>query len=221
MNGNGTYTLDYYVSGTDSCKGDSGGGLYSWRDGVPTLMGVVSRYARLILVRIIWMISWFILSGWYPGTSYLGNILVRLIWAISWYVLSGWYPGTSYLGDILLWKISRHVLFGWYPVTAYHDGIQNILTVWYPGTSYPITSQLCYLQVRIFCVISRYVFSGDIQVRLIWGISRYVWVNIQVFLLWLVPRWWYPGWYPCLSDHRSNRHVWCWCYRSTSDTGDI
>jgi hypothetical protein len=41
---NGPYSLDYYISGTDSCKGDSGGGLYTWRDGAPTLMGVVSRY---------------------------------------------------------------------------------------------------------------------------------------------------------------------------------
>jgi hypothetical protein len=40
---NGPYSLDYYISGTDSCKGDSGGGLYTWRDGAPTLMGVVSR----------------------------------------------------------------------------------------------------------------------------------------------------------------------------------
>jgi hypothetical protein len=43
---NGPYSLDYYISGTDSCKGDSGGGLYTWRDGAPTLMGVVSRYSR-------------------------------------------------------------------------------------------------------------------------------------------------------------------------------
>jgi hypothetical protein len=42
---NGPYSLDYYISGTDSCKGDSGGGLYTWRDGAPTLMGVVSRYS--------------------------------------------------------------------------------------------------------------------------------------------------------------------------------
>ena len=37
------YPFDYYVSGTDSCSGDSGGGLYTWKDGVPTLIGVVSR----------------------------------------------------------------------------------------------------------------------------------------------------------------------------------
>jgi len=37
------YPYNYYISGTDSCSGDSGGGLYTWRDGIPTLLGVVSR----------------------------------------------------------------------------------------------------------------------------------------------------------------------------------
>ena len=37
------YPYNYYVSGTDSCSGDSGGGLYAWIKGVPTLLGVVSR----------------------------------------------------------------------------------------------------------------------------------------------------------------------------------
>ena len=37
------YPMDYYISGTDSCTGDSGGGLYSWINNVPTLLGVVSR----------------------------------------------------------------------------------------------------------------------------------------------------------------------------------
>jgi hypothetical protein len=46
---NGPYSLDYYISGTDSCKGDSGGGLYTWRDGAPTLMGVVSRYRPTLM----------------------------------------------------------------------------------------------------------------------------------------------------------------------------
>ena len=37
------YPFPYYISGTDSCSGDSGGGLYAWRDGKPTLLGVVAR----------------------------------------------------------------------------------------------------------------------------------------------------------------------------------
>ena len=37
------YPYDYYIGGTDSCSGDSGGGLYTWINGVPTLLGVVSR----------------------------------------------------------------------------------------------------------------------------------------------------------------------------------
>jgi hypothetical protein len=43
LDANGPYPLDYYISGTDSCNGDSGGPLYTWKDGVPTLIGVVSR----------------------------------------------------------------------------------------------------------------------------------------------------------------------------------
>jgi len=39
----GKYPYDYYIGGTDSCNGDSGGGLYHWKNGVPTLLGVVSR----------------------------------------------------------------------------------------------------------------------------------------------------------------------------------
>jgi len=39
-----TYGYDYYIGGTDSCSGDSGGGLYTWRHGnKPMLIGVVSR----------------------------------------------------------------------------------------------------------------------------------------------------------------------------------
>jgi len=37
------YKLDYYVGGEDTCSGDSGGPLYTWIDGVPTLIGAVSR----------------------------------------------------------------------------------------------------------------------------------------------------------------------------------
>ena len=37
------YPFSYYISGTDSCSGDSGGGLYAWRNGKPTLLGIVSR----------------------------------------------------------------------------------------------------------------------------------------------------------------------------------
>jgi hypothetical protein len=41
---NGTkYPLSYYIGGTDSCSGDSGGGLYTWRHHKPYLIGVVSR----------------------------------------------------------------------------------------------------------------------------------------------------------------------------------
>ena len=41
------YKLDYYLGGEDSCSGDSGGPLYTWIDGVPTLIGAVSRgYGR-------------------------------------------------------------------------------------------------------------------------------------------------------------------------------
>ena len=43
MNKDGKYKLDYYVAGSDSCSGDSGGGLYHWKDGQPRLIGVVSR----------------------------------------------------------------------------------------------------------------------------------------------------------------------------------
>ena len=37
------YPYDYYVSGTDSCNGDSGGGLYTWVNEKPILLGIVSR----------------------------------------------------------------------------------------------------------------------------------------------------------------------------------
>ena len=39
----GNYPYDYYLGGTDTCGGDSGGGLYYWKNGIPTLLGVVSR----------------------------------------------------------------------------------------------------------------------------------------------------------------------------------
>jgi len=37
------YDLDYYISETDQCNGDSGGPLYMWRNGRPYLVGVISR----------------------------------------------------------------------------------------------------------------------------------------------------------------------------------
>jgi len=37
------YKLDYFIGGEDTCSGDSGGPLYTWIDGVPTLIGAVSR----------------------------------------------------------------------------------------------------------------------------------------------------------------------------------
>ena len=43
LNKGGKYNLDYYVAGSDSCSGDSGGGLYHWKGGRPRLIGVVSR----------------------------------------------------------------------------------------------------------------------------------------------------------------------------------
>ena len=39
----GKYPYDYYISTTDTCMGDSGGGVYQWKDGAPTLLGIVSR----------------------------------------------------------------------------------------------------------------------------------------------------------------------------------
>jgi len=43
LNEDGSYKYNYYVSGTDSCNGDSGGALYRWIEGVPTMIAVVSR----------------------------------------------------------------------------------------------------------------------------------------------------------------------------------
>merc|ERR1719309_1376875 len=43
LNKNRKYPYDYYVSSTDTCSGDSGGGVYQWRKGIPTLIGIVSR----------------------------------------------------------------------------------------------------------------------------------------------------------------------------------
>ena len=43
LNKDGKYKLDYYVAGSDSCSGDSGGGLYHWKNGKPRLIGVISR----------------------------------------------------------------------------------------------------------------------------------------------------------------------------------
>ena len=46
MNDKGNYPFDYYVSGSDSCNGDSGGGAYFWKkkgSDQPTLIGIVSR----------------------------------------------------------------------------------------------------------------------------------------------------------------------------------
>ena len=41
--GNRKYLYEYYVSSSDACAGDSGGGVYQWRNGIPTLIGVVAR----------------------------------------------------------------------------------------------------------------------------------------------------------------------------------
>jgi len=43
LNDDGNYPYEYYISGTDSCNGDSGGPVYRWVDGVPTLIAVVAR----------------------------------------------------------------------------------------------------------------------------------------------------------------------------------
>nr|ALS04701.1 serine proteinase stubble [Pseudodiaptomus poplesia] len=43
LNTDGKYPYDYYISGTDSCSGDSGGPMYTWRDGKPIIIGVVAR----------------------------------------------------------------------------------------------------------------------------------------------------------------------------------
>jgi len=37
------YKLDFYVSGTDSCSGDSGGPAYIWKGDTPLLYGIVAR----------------------------------------------------------------------------------------------------------------------------------------------------------------------------------
>ena len=54
LNDDGKYSLEYYVAGTDSCNGDSGGPLYTWKNDVPTLIGVVSRYADDSCVTKVW-----------------------------------------------------------------------------------------------------------------------------------------------------------------------
>ena len=47
------YQLNYYIAGTDSCAGDSGGALVTWVPEIPfprpVLIGVVSRYKLFIL----------------------------------------------------------------------------------------------------------------------------------------------------------------------------
>jgi len=43
LNEKGDYPYQYYIAGTDSCQGDSGGGVYRWINNVPTLLAVVAR----------------------------------------------------------------------------------------------------------------------------------------------------------------------------------
>ncbi|XP_023338064.1 uncharacterized protein LOC111708804 [Eurytemora carolleeae] len=43
LNDDGKYPYSYYISGSDSCNGDSGGPVYRWINGVPILVAVVSR----------------------------------------------------------------------------------------------------------------------------------------------------------------------------------
>jgi len=49
------YKLDYYIGGEDTCSGDSGGPLYTWIDGVPTLIGLVSRGFGRSPIKNRWM----------------------------------------------------------------------------------------------------------------------------------------------------------------------
>ena len=48
MNKDGKYAYDYYIAGTDSCAGDSGGPVYRWINDTATLIAVVARYLRVI-----------------------------------------------------------------------------------------------------------------------------------------------------------------------------
>ena len=43
LNDDGKYPFDYYVSGTNICRGDGGGPAYAWVNGKPILYGVVAR----------------------------------------------------------------------------------------------------------------------------------------------------------------------------------
>ena len=46
LNDKGDYPFDYYVSGSDTCSGDSGGGAYQWKhgdDNTPVLIAITSR----------------------------------------------------------------------------------------------------------------------------------------------------------------------------------
>ena len=55
MNKDGKYSFDYYIAGTDSCAGDSGGPVYRWINGVPTLVAIVARSMKQIKK---WLITW-------------------------------------------------------------------------------------------------------------------------------------------------------------------
>ena len=46
MNKDGKYAYDYYIAGTDSCAGDSGGPVYRWINDTATLIAVVARYLK-------------------------------------------------------------------------------------------------------------------------------------------------------------------------------
>lgn len=52
LNDDGNYPYEYYISGTDSCNGDSGGPVYRWVDGVPTLIAVVARYSDICILTL-------------------------------------------------------------------------------------------------------------------------------------------------------------------------
>jgi len=43
LNEDEKYPFSFYVAGTDSCNGDSGGPVYRWIDRVPTLIAIVAR----------------------------------------------------------------------------------------------------------------------------------------------------------------------------------
>ena len=112
---NGSYPLDYFISGTDSCKGDSGGGLYTWRDGVPTLMGVVSRYVPTLR-----------LEGWCTYTHGRSiKVCTRL------YLLYTWRDGVPTLMGVVSRYVPTLHLEGWCTYT--HGRSIKVCTYSTPG----------------------------------------------------------------------------------------